>query len=299
MKLQPVHNSIHKPSHNLPFNAFKSVDIKHKPLQTNKPQSHAGYTYSGPAAAWAYKSLNLTNCKRIFLLGPSHAWYLNDCALSTHTHYATPLGNLTLDQETIRTLNATGKFRSWLPQKETQEHSLEMHLPYLYKMCCRTFGQDNTANFPLLIPVLVGNVPPPRQGGKSEIARDEVAYGEIFAPYLQDPETVFVVSSDFCHWGDRFSYQDLMPEVVDKSAMAAIETGRHQAFADDLAETENTVCGRHPIGVMMAALEVWKRERGVEDGKGVFRFLRYERSGEIVSRRDSSVSYCSAVAILD
>ena len=34
----------------------------------------------------------------------------------------------------------------------------------------------------------------------------QVKYGKIFAKYLNDPENVFVISSDFCHWGERFRY---------------------------------------------------------------------------------------------
>lgn len=34
----------------------------------------------------------------------------------------------------------------------------------------------------------------------------EATYGKIFAPYLADPQTLFVISSDFCHWGQRFRY---------------------------------------------------------------------------------------------
>lgn len=34
----------------------------------------------------------------------------------------------------------------------------------------------------------------------------EAEYGEIFAPYLMDPQNLFVISSDFCHWGQRFRY---------------------------------------------------------------------------------------------
>jgi predicted class III extradiol MEMO1 family dioxygenase len=31
-------------------------------------------------------------------------------------------------------------------------------------------------------------------------------YGKIFAPYFDDPETLFIFSSDFCHWGTRFKF---------------------------------------------------------------------------------------------
>lgn len=47
-----------------------------------------------------------------------------------------------------------------------------------------------------IVPVLVGALSTDREG----------AYGQIFAPYLQDPQNLFVISSDFCHWGKRFSF---------------------------------------------------------------------------------------------
>ena len=34
----------------------------------------------------------------------------------------------------------------------------------------------------------------------------EAHYGRLLAPYLDDPGHVFIVSSDFCHWGTRFNY---------------------------------------------------------------------------------------------
>lgn len=75
--------------------------------------------------------------------------------------------------------------------------------------------------------------------------------------------------------------------------MDAVETKSHERFLDILEETGNTVCGRHPIGVTMAAIEALH----VDEGKGKFRFVKYERSSDCVSPKDSSVSYCSAVAI--
>lgn len=80
--------------------------------------------------------------------------------------------------------------------------------------------------------------------------------------------------------------------------MDAIASGGHETLGRNLAETGNTVCGRHPIGVLMAAVEVLRRERKVGDGKGVFRFVRYERSGDVRDVGDSSVSYASAFAVL-
>lgn len=194
-----------------------------------------------------------------------------------------------------------------------------MHCPYIYKMLSRSFESED--EFPPLIPILVGNTS----------AKVEKEYGKILAPYLADPTSIFVISSDFCHWGQRFSYTYYIPESpsaegsakasgyslgrrdkrptsppihesiakLDKLSMDAIEGGKHDDFLNNLAETGNTVCGRHPIGVTMAAIEVLREEAKIAGGeKGTFKFIRYERSSDVEDISDSSVSYASAVAVL-
>ncbi len=47
-----------------------------------------------------------------------------------------------------------------------------------------------------LVPVMVGVLD----------ADSEANYGAVFAKYLEDPCNLFVISSDFCHWGPRFDY---------------------------------------------------------------------------------------------
>ena len=211
-------------------------------------------------------------------------------------------------------LHSTGKFDKMTQAVDEEEHSLEMHLPYIYKVLSNTF--TNESSFPSLIPILVGSTRP-------DIER---AYGEILAPYLADPTNIFIISSDFCHWGSRFSYTYYLPSSassaseghslrsrdkppsdppihksiarIDEMAMDAVESGSHEAFLNNLQETGNTVCGRHPIGVIMAAIEILKKQGGLKDGNGIFRFVRYERSSDCVKVSDSSVSYASSFAVL-
>ncbi|KAF7915063.1 uncharacterized protein EAE98_011386 [Botrytis deweyae] len=279
---------------------------------------HAGYSYSGPAAAWAYATLDLSTAKRIFLLGPSHAWYLTECALSKHSKYATPLGDLNIDTALVQELSATGEFKKMSTDQDETEHSLEMHLPYIYKLLSLNF--PSPSSFPPLIPILVGNTNP----------TTERKFGSLLAPYLSDPSNIFIISSDFCHWGPRFQYTYYLPaspssEARDKSggyslsrrdkaptqppihesigrldqlSMDAISGGVHQEFLDNLEETGNTVCGRHPIGVIMAAIEKVKEDKNLDEKKGKFKFVRYERSNEVTRVDDGSVSYASAYAVL-
>lgn len=88
---------------------------------------------------------------------------------------------------------------------------------------------------------------------------------------------------------------------LDKQGMAAVTSASHDTFVDYLAKTRNTVCGRHPIGVVMAAIEaVAQEEEEEEEGKVVvaFRWVRYEQSSEVVNVRESSVSYAAAYCVL-
>lgn len=70
------------------------------------------------------------------------------------------------------------------------------------------------------------------------------------------------------------------------------------AWLEALEDTGNTVCGRHPIGVMMAAVEEVRKFNGDGQGIGGFKFVRYERSGEVKKVSESSVSYASAFAVM-
>jgi AmmeMemoRadiSam system protein B len=195
---------------------------------------------------------------------------------------------------------------------DSDEHSLELHLPYIYHIFSVYHEQEK---HPPLVPILVGNTSP----------SVERAFGAILAPYLADPDNVFVISSDFCHWGSRFSYTYYLPSAtsdsaegvslksrdkprdppvyesiarIDQLAMESVESGQHDAFLATLRDTGNTVCGRHPIGVMMAAIGVLKSEGKIDQDKGRFNFVRYERSSDVHDGSDSSVSYASAFAIL-
>ena len=292
--------------------------------------SHAGYSYSGPCAAWAYKALDLRSAKRVFILGPSHTYYLRGCALTTFDKYETPFGDLVVDKATTSELRQTGRFSDMPTRREVDEHSLEMHIPYLWKRLEQTFGGDGS-KFPPIVPILVGNA--------SE--QEEKSFGQLLSPYLSDPETAWIVSSDFCHWGSRFSYRPEFHEgviwdldkpktqgtkhevlqvtpdwsgaaadpedpeihevikVLDDMAIDAVESGAHSAFSKVIRETHNTVCGRHPIGVMMAALEsIAKDGLGGAKGTGKFNFVQYQRSNLVKTHWDFSVSYASAYAVV-
>ena len=87
-------------------------------------------------------------------------------------------------------LRSTGSFEVMSLDTDEAEHSIEMHLPYIAKMMAPKKNEFT------VVPILVGSIS----------ADKEAKYGAIFAKYLADPTNLFVISSDFCHWGDRFHY---------------------------------------------------------------------------------------------
>lgn len=139
-----------------------------------------------------------------------------------------------------------------------------------------------------IIPVLVGAL--------SESKEQE--FGKLFSKYLADPSNLFVVSSDFCHWGQRFrySYYDESQgeiyrsiEHLDKMGMSIIEQLDPVSFSNYLKKYHNTICGRHPIGVLLNAItELQKSGMNMS-----FSFLNYAQSSQCRSWQDSSVSYAA------
>lgn len=243
---------------------------------------HAGFAYSGPCAAFAYKQIDPSLVKRIFLLGPSHHVHLDSCALTNSTFYNTPLYNLTIDLEVTSELSGKGGFERMDAQMDEDEHSLEMHLPYIAKI------MENHQNDFKLVPILVGSIS----------FKKEQEYAHILAPYFTNPENLFIFSSDFCHWGSRFRYTlydkadgDIWQSIkkLDHIGMGLIESIDHKGFHTYLKQFQNTICGRHPISILLAILVELKSHFS-----STLNFLQYAQSNRCHSTHDSSVSYASA-----
>ena len=66
--------------------------------------------------------------------GPSHHVRLSTCALTGCSSYETPLYNLTVDQEVNRELLGTGEFEVMSLEVDEDEHSMEMHMPFIAKV---------------------------------------------------------------------------------------------------------------------------------------------------------------------
>lgn len=245
---------------------------------------HAGFDYSGPTAAWGYRYLSSRKDLKVFLLGPCHHVYLKSCGITSLKVYRTPLGDIDIDQELVSELKSTGFFTETTKRVEEEEHSLEMHLPYIQKLLKGTSFK--------LVPIMVGNLD----------AKAEENYGALLAKYFDREDTVFIVSSDFCHWGAGFDfmyyrkedgeiYQSI--EKLDRVGMNLIQEHDFKGYTEYLEKTENTICGRHPIGVLINIIL-----KSAHRDKIKTKFTQYAQSDRVKSKKGTSVSYASAVSYI-
>lgn len=183
---------------------------------------HAGYVYSGPVAASAYVRIRPAHArfKRVLLLGPSHRVPFQGLATSSATHFLTPLGLIALDRTTIDRLETLPQVTR-LDQAHTQEHSLEVQLPFL---------QYVLDDF-VLVPLVVGDADP------HEV--DEVI------EQFWDDQTLIVISSDLSHYHDYATARQL-----DSATSKAIEALQPDSIG------YGDACGRNPVnGLLQFARE--------------------------------------------
>jgi AmmeMemoRadiSam system protein B len=230
---------------------------------------HAGLRFSGAVAAAVYARVEAGGVRRVFLLGPSHHARIQGCGLPEPglSAYGTPLGDLPLDLPTLEELRRSGMFSELPRALDEAEHSLELQLPFLAQLLLHNSqrGQTRPAT---LIPMLVGRLGP----------KEEAAYGRLLAPHFEAEGNLFIVSSDFCHWGAQFGYtrtgSPAMAEVyrqgpwpenaaiegLDREGMTLITRQDSKGFREYLARDANTICGRHPILVLLETLQACRND---------------------------------------
>ncbi|GKY91803.1 hypothetical protein MPSEU_000152000 [Mayamaea pseudoterrestris] len=263
---------------------------------------HAGYSYSGPTAAYSYRHVAqeladpLTPIRTILVLHPSHHVSMsNQCAVSGVTRLETPLGDLVVNdalrQEILATATSASLVTTMNKRVDEHEHSGEMQFPFLAKVI-RDCKQNHEID---VLPVMVGQLSDAYS----------VTFGRLFASVVSRPSVLTVVSTDFCHWGSRFGFNP-MPTTndipihtfigrMDRRGMSLIELQQPGAFAQYLTETRNTICGRNAVAVWLHAVAAANDDNNSKDLMTVS-FVSYAQSLPVQNVHESSVSYAAAVA---
>lgn len=236
---------------------------------------HAGYYFCLNTAACSFKSVDPSKFTRVVILGPSHKISIDCCTICETQFVEFPSGNVPVDN-VCEKLCKTEFFQFLSKAKSEDEHSLEMMFPlldFIFK------GKSIT-----VLPIMVGNLD----------MRKITGVVQALKPIVDDPETLLVLSSDFCHWGRTFGYTYLPQgsgEIwerigkLDEEAMKAISTKDVQIVLNYFNKTRNTICGQIPIIIGMMLLGV----------NYDVQWLDYSQSNHVRKEEEMSVSYTSGV----
>ena len=226
---------------------------------------HAGHRYSGAVAAHAFNCLRGMRPEVVAVVSPMHHPHYAPVLTTAHSAYATPLGEIQVDDEALDRLQAELKTRLGVSLERVRrdsEHSLEIELPFLQRVL---------ASFRLLPVMLLEQTP--------EVAE---ALGHALAAVLSGRNAVLVASSDLSHF-----YPRPVAEALDREMLARIAAFDPLAVMQAEEEGRGFACGRAAVAaVLWAARDL---------GANRVSLLRYATSGEVTGDNESVVGYGAAV----
>lgn len=258
---------------------------------------HGPFGLSGDIVARAFKHLKKGQFKRVIVLGASHAEIeFEDCSIADVDAYATPIDFVPLDIVAVRKLTYSTLFstrsmrythqnRGFLSTSERKplheyEHSIEIVLPFL---------QERLGSF-TLIPILVGRLYNPELQYSPERVEERAEAIAKHIKRLMDPETLLVVSSDFVHFGNDFSYRPFETDIfnridkLDRAGLSRLAANDYAAFEDFHRKSgEAPICGLNALRVLLKVLP--------PNAYGVL--LGHDMSGRYYNDENRSVSYAS------
>lgn len=229
---------------------------------------HAGHTYSGPVAGYAFSAVRPLRPDLVAVIGPMHHPYHDPLITTAHDAYATPLGNVPIDTQALRELDVILKSDlgfGLTPVQRDPEHSLEIELPFLQRALSSQWR---------LLPVMV----------RAREPRVSRGLGRALAQILRKRNFVMVASTDLSHF-----YNQQTALTYDRAMLKVIEDF-DPAEAFDLERAgKGFACG---LGAFTAVM--WAAQ---ELGADKVKVLRHATSGNVTGDYSSVVGYGAAVIL--
>ncbi|MHA1216168.1 MAG: AmmeMemoRadiSam system protein B [Candidatus Thorarchaeota archaeon] len=223
---------------------------------------HAGYIYSGGAAAYGYLRLfEDGRPEHIVIFGPNHTGLGARLAVCDED-WETPLGVVKYDRALGNMIISQDSFATRDCLAHGREHSIEVQLPFLQYI----FPGDIQ-----FVPICVSDQ-------SWEVCE---SIGKTVASLADDMDILVIASSDFTH----FEHADVARQ-KDYQALEFLEQMDPKAFLDFVHRHRISICGAGPI----AAAMVFAKERGAVE----FNLLHYTNSGAVTGSPESVVAYVSA-----
>ena len=235
-------------------------------LTTQKPMAlispHAGYMYSGPVAAFAYKQIEGRDYEAVMVIAPSHRAYFSGASADTAEGYRTPLGVVPVAADLVDRIMSKSSLINHYPEAHIQEHSLEVQIPFL-QIVLKDFK---------LIPLVMGD---------QDIRTCEAA-AHALAEVVKGRDILVVASSDLSHYHPYDTAKNLDQKVIDR-----INSFDPHGLAADLKDHKTEACGGGPIITALLLCEFL--------GANKAQIVRYATSGDAVGDYSGVVGYAAGV----
>lgn len=195
---------------------------------------HAGYVYSGQVAAWSYRQIQGKHFDVVVVISPSHFEYFSGASVYPGKYYQTPLGSVTVDQQTAKAIADEGPSIKLSESGHTPdirgrgEHALEVQLPFLQKVL---------GDFPL-VPIVMAD----------QSWQNVQNLGDALANVLKDKKALIVASSDLSHYHRYNVAYDLDQKLID-----LFNAYDYKEIINECERHQIEACGYGPIATMMYA----------------------------------------------
>ncbi|MDH4067432.1 MAG: AmmeMemoRadiSam system protein B [Dehalococcoidia bacterium] len=220
---------------------------------------HAGYYYSGPVAAHAYKELADDGVfDTAVILGPNHTGYGHPVSLWAGGSWSTPLGEVEVDKKLAQRL--LGDVIRADETAHMHEHSIEVQLPWLQYL----YGKVRIVP----ITMLAQDIETARIVGKSVGQAGE--------------NLIVIASSDLTHYEPHSVAME-----KDSSVIEAIIALDEEGLYERCERLGCTMCGYGPVAAAIVASKEMKGKKAS--------LLKYATSGDTGGDFSRVVGYGSIV----
>ena len=225
---------------------------------------HAGHRYSGTVAAHAFATLRGLTPDLVVIISPFHNFDPHPLLTTKHEAYATPLGNIEVDQHTINELQSHLNIPI-TPIANDKEHSLEIELPFLQRVLKNDFK---------LLSIMI-------RAQEESVAKE---LGEALAKTIKKRNAILVASTDLSHFYDQQTAQKLDQEMLNRFTTLNPTT---------IFEAEQTGKGFACGHAAVAAVQWAAKELGANN----VQILKHSTSGDVTGDYSSVVGYGAAVIL--
>jgi AmmeMemoRadiSam system protein B/AmmeMemoRadiSam system protein A len=208
---------------------------------------HAGYPFSGPIAADAFRQAAGYAYDLVVILGTNHTTEPFDgVSVFQGAGYRTPLGVVPVDQEAARALAKADPGFAYRPEADAREHSVEVQLPFVQIL------------FPKakIVAAVVGEADP------ALAAR----FGHALARVLKGRNALIVASSDLSHYPDQADAEVVNRRTLEAAATldpAALTAAIRRSMGEGRPGLFTCACGEGPILAAMTAARDLGARRGI------------------------------------